>query len=160
MAVPTAPNPTYIKGQQGRKGCVDKAAWTAALAKAGITKTPTTKEEARALFNKAREKYWAERIASSLPGEFNAYNQRRMQRELAPIGPDAFPMEIEHREELNKNPGRALDPGNLWEIFRRQHDFQHGNYAFRWHMGSFPQSPHTANLSTEFGNPLDYAFWP
>ena len=83
---------------------------------------------------------------------------RRAAKNRHPYGKPS--VEIEHREELSKNPSRALDPGNLWEIFRRQHDFQHGEYAFRWHMGSFPQSPHTANLPAEFGDPLDYAFWP
>jgi hypothetical protein len=77
-----------------------------------------------------------------------------------PIGPDGFPMELEHRVELNVAPSRALDPTNIWELFRRQHDFQHGNYAMRWHAGSFPQSPHTGNLSREFGDPLNYKLWP
>jgi hypothetical protein len=160
VAVPTFPNPIYVKRQQDRHGCVDEAAWAMALAKAGITKTPTSAEEARKLFVRARKKYWAARLACALPGEFNLYNQRRMREDLAPIGPDGFSMEIEHCAELSREPGRALDPTNLWEISRRQHDFRHGNVPVRWHMGSFPRSPHAANLPSKFGNPLDYAVWP
>jgi hypothetical protein len=160
MAANTAPNAVYIARQQARRGFVDKVAWSAVVNNTGSAKQLSNASEARAAFDRARERYWVERWKLAVAGEFNPYNQARMRSGKAPIGPDGFPMELEHREELSMNPARALDPDNIWEIFKRQHDFQHGNYAFRWHAGSFPQSPHIAGLSQQFGNPLDYQYWP
>ena len=112
------------------------------------------------MFNRVREAYWAEGLRLALPGEFNGYNIARMRIGKAPIGPDGFPIELDHRELLSKNPAKALDATNIWELFRRQHDFQHGEYSMRWHIGSFPQSPHSRNLPKRFGDPLRYKEWP
>jgi hypothetical protein len=160
MGVPTSPNPIYIKAQQSRHAYVEPNAWAAALTKIGFQGPPTSATVARALFDKAREAYWPERLRLSLPGEFNGYNVARMRIGKPPIGPDGFPIELDHREYLSKVPQRALDPTNIWELFRRQHDFQHGEFPFRWHQGSFPESPHTKGLSAEFGDPLRYKQWP
>jgi hypothetical protein len=118
------------------------------------------KEMARKNFNEVREQYWVERLKRAQPHEFNLYNQARMRAGKAPIGPDSFPVELEHRKELANDPRLALQAENLWEIFRRQHDFQHGSYAFRWHMGSEPRSPHDANLPRQFGEPNHMSYWP
>lgn len=160
MSVPTSPNPVYIKRQQSRQGCVEPSAWNAALTKAGAATTPTSAGLARSAFNRVREAYWPERARLAAPGEFNRYNMTRMGARKAPIGPDGFPIELDHREQLSKNLQRALDPTNIWELFRRQHDFQHGEYAFRWHAGSFPESPLSKNLPKEFGDPSQYTQWP
>ncbi len=160
MSIPTEPNPVYIQRLQSRQACVERVAWQAALGQIGYVSPATTTQQARDLFNRAREVYWTVRVRLAVPGEFNSYNQARMAAGKAPIGPDGFPIELDHREELNANPARALDPANVWELFRRQHDFQHGNYAFRWHPGSLPESPQSAGLSREFGNPLEHRYWP
>ena len=159
MGVPTSPNPVYGQRKGARRGFVEPSAWEAALAKVGATASPASKEAARSLFNKVRKAYWSERVRLAIAGEFNQYNTARMRVGKPPIGPDGFPIELEHRLELSKYPDRALDPMNIWELFKRQHDFQHG-YAFRWHMGSFPESPHFKTLSRVFGDPLHYPQWP
>jgi 5-methylcytosine-specific restriction endonuclease McrA len=159
MTVPTSPNPVYVSRIRVRKGCVDITAWQSALVQIGYTALPANASDARRIFNRCRQAYWSQRLRLSVPNEFNAYNVARMRIGKPPIGPDSFPMELDHRIELSRDPSRALEPTNIWELFRRQHDFQHG-YAMRWHLGSFPQSPHTANLSKEFGDPLLQKYWP
>jgi hypothetical protein len=159
MSVPTSPNPIYIKSVQSRRGCVQLTAWKAALAEVAATPSSSA-PQARRAFDNVREAYWPHRLRLAVPGEFNDYNKARMSDGKPPIGPDGFPIELEHREELSKNPLRALDPTNIFELFRRQHDFQHGNYGFRWHAGSLPVSPHAKNLNKEFGDPLQHKLWP
>jgi hypothetical protein len=160
MSVQTRPNPIYVRLQQSRKGFVEPNAWAAALRRAGVNLKPTSAAEARRCFNEVRKAYWPIRLQLAATGEFNSYNAEKMRQGEAPIGPDGFSIELDHREELAKNPGRALDATNIWEIFRRQHDFQHGNYAFRWHMGSFPQSPLEKDLPRKFGDPTKHKDWP
>src|SRR5262249_49581466 len=145
MRVTTSPNPIYIAQQKLRHGLVDRDSWVTALQAAGASSPTNDPARARSVFNKVRRLYWIARTQRAGPLEFNSYNHGRMLAGGAPYGPDGFPMELEHRVELSKDPTLALEPSNLWEIFRRQHDFQHGNYAFRWHSGSEPRSPHGAD---------------
>jgi hypothetical protein len=160
MSVGTSPNPIYIALQQQRHGCVDPFAWAAALKAAGSPPASQDGALARRNFNKIRRHYWRERLRLAAESEFNAYNQARMRVFLAPIGPDGFSMELEHRTTLKQDPLLALEPSNLWEIFRRQHDFQHGDVAVRWHLGSMPQSPHAKNLPMKHGDAKQHQHWP
>jgi hypothetical protein len=160
MPVNTSPNPIYIAQQQRRHGEVDHDAWLAAVQLAGSSSSPNDSAQARRAFDKVRRLYWIERVKRAVPLEFNHYNQALMRTGRAPYGPDGFSMELEHRQELSQHPALALDPANIWEIFRRQHDFQHGAYAFRWHPGSEPRGPHDANLPTWCGDPKQFAQWP
>ena len=160
FSVSTSPNPIYVRSVQSRKGCVDPNAWNAALAKVGVKPTPTSKEAARKAFNQVREVYWKERLRLAAPGEFNGYNILRIKAGNAPIGPDGFSIELEHRELLSEYPQRALDPTNVFELFKRQHDFQHGDVGLRWGPAGVPKSPHEKELKTEFGDPSRYQQWP
>jgi hypothetical protein len=122
----------------------------------GITTTPTSTDLARSLFNKMREAYWPERLRLAVPGEFNPYNLARMRLGKPLMGPDGFPIELDHREQLSKSPQRAPDPTDIWEPFHRQHDFQHGEHAFRLHTGSFPRKPTPKSLRESRSSPV----WP
>lgn len=139
---------------------MDQVAWDAAVAIARLRNSIANAASARHAFELIRPIYWRERLHRSWPGEFNTYNRERMLQGKPPIGPDGFPIELGHWEEISKNPSRALDATNIRELFSRQHDFQHGNYAFRWHLGRLPRSPHVANLSPVFGDPLQEQSWP
>jgi hypothetical protein len=110
-----------------------------------------------------REYYYRERARLGAPGEFNEYNLKKMKRPKgnAPIGADGFRMELAHSEELARNPGRSLDADNIKEIFRSQHDFDHGDLAMRWHKKRSPRSPHEANLPDIDGVPAKkHKYWP
>jgi len=168
----TYPNPIYVQRQQLRKGLVDPVAWKAALKKAGLeTATPTTKAEAETMFKKVVPYYWEQRLRLSAQGEFNGYNMRLIRaRELGlrdrarvPIGPDGLSIQIHHVVERNQDPSKALDPGNLIEMFGRQHDFQHpAPPANRFRLlfpGNIPRTPHT-RPADEFGDPLLFQRWP
>jgi hypothetical protein len=157
MNVPTEPNPIYTSLRGARRGFVDKKSFNKAVAKA---KTLHPNLGGRSLFDRIREYYWIERIYAAQAGEFNAYNRARMISGKPPIGPDGAPMELEHRVQFHSDPNRVFDPDNIWELFRREHDFQHGEYGFRWSLKKLPQSPHDAGLATIYGNPQDYKFWP
>jgi hypothetical protein len=160
MSVATSPNPIYIRSVQSRKGCVDPNAWKAAMAAASVNTIPASKEAARTMFDRVRKAYWKERLRLAATGEFNGYNVLRIRAGNAPIGPDGFSIELEHRELLSEKPQRALDPTNIFELFKRQHDFQHGDVGLRWGPGGIPKSPHEKNLKSEFGDPSKYPQWP
>lgn len=117
MRIPTHPNPIYTTRQAERHGGVDRAAWAAALIAAGSPTAANDAKLARANFNKVRKAYWLERLRLAMDLEFNVYNQMRIQAGKAPIGPDGFSMELEHRIELNANPPWRLNPTTCGRSF-------------------------------------------
>jgi hypothetical protein len=161
--IETAPNVIYIARQRTRQGFVDKVALSRACSILGLNSRKlaiSTSVDARMLFDRVRPLYWTWRGRMAARGEFNAYNIRVMASGKAPFGPDGYPLELHHIDELHSHPDRALDPENIREIFKRQHDFQHGNYGFRWSLKRLPQSPWTARLPLNWGEAKNFAYWP